>query len=194
MPGPAPRTRRPSACAFRGAERDAGDAPQVSGGRRGPPRIARPRVRGRAVLADPAAALDGRHAFPSSTGLDVAGIRQLARDRGIALRPTDVAATWKAGGQDTLSDLRKRHIGYVLQTGGLLPYLTVGENIGLSRRLLGLPADLTVDLAAGQSICFLMPRHFLAALLLTLIASLLGAVLGGVRAARIEPSDGLREV
>ena len=43
---------------------------------------------------------------------------------------------------------------------------------------------LAADLAAGQSICFLMPRHFLAALFLTLIASLLGAVLGGVRAAR----------
>jgi putative ABC transport system permease protein len=53
---------------------------------------------------------------------------------------------------------------------------------------------LAADLAAGQSICFLMPRHFFAALFLTLIASLLGAVLGGVRAARIEPSDGLREV
>ena len=54
--------------------------------------------------------------------------------------------------------------------------------------------NLAADLATGQSICFLMPRHFLAALFLTLIASLLGAVLGGVRAARIEPSDGLREV
>ena len=53
---------------------------------------------------------------------------------------------------------------------------------------------LAADLAPGQSICFLMPRHFLAALFLTLIASLLGAVLGGIRAARIEPSDGLREV
>jgi putative ABC transport system permease protein len=50
------------------------------------------------------------------------------------------------------------------------------------------------DLAPGQSICFVMPLHFLAALFLTLIASLLGAVLGGVGAARIEPSDGLREV
>jgi hypothetical protein len=45
------------------------------------------------------------------------------------LRSSEVAAIWKAGGQDTLSDLRKRHIGYVLQTGGLLPYLTVSENI-----------------------------------------------------------------
>ncbi len=53
---------------------------------------------------------------------------------------------------------------------------------------------LAADLAAGQSICFLMPRHFLVALFLTLMASLLGAVLGGIRAARIEPSDGLREV
>jgi putative ABC transport system permease protein len=53
---------------------------------------------------------------------------------------------------------------------------------------------LAADLAPGQSICFLMLKHFLAALFLTLVASLLGAVLGGVRAARIEPSDGLREV
>ncbi len=53
---------------------------------------------------------------------------------------------------------------------------------------------LAAELVAGQSICFLMPLHFFAALTLTLIASLLGAVLGGVRAARIEPSDGLREV
>ena len=35
---------------------------------------------------------------------------------------------------------------------------------------------LAADLAPGQSICFLMPRHFLAALFLTLVASLLGAV------------------
>ncbi|MGH8608396.1 MAG: ABC transporter permease, partial [Gammaproteobacteria bacterium] len=52
---------------------------------------------------------------------------------------------------------------------------------------------LAADLAPGQSICFLMPHHFLAALSLTLVASLFGAVLGGVRAARIEPSEGLRE-
>lgn len=61
------------------------------------------------------------------------------------LRPTDIAETWKTNGQDRLADLRRRHIGYVLQTGGLLPYLTVGENIDLTRRLLGLPADGTVE-------------------------------------------------
>lgn len=34
--------------------------------------------------------------------------------------------------EDRLSELRRRHIGYILQSGGLLPFLTVGENILLS--------------------------------------------------------------
>lgn len=48
----------------------------------------------------------------------------------------DIAAAWQSGEADTLSDLRSRYVGYVLQNGGLLPYLTVRENINLSRRLL----------------------------------------------------------
>lgn len=48
----------------------------------------------------------------------------------------DVMAAWNSADADRLSDLRSRHIGYVLQYGGLLPYLTVRENINLSRRLL----------------------------------------------------------
>ena len=48
----------------------------------------------------------------------------------------DIAAAWRSGNADYLSDLRSRNIGYVLQTGGLLPYLTVRENINISRRLL----------------------------------------------------------
>jgi len=51
----------------------------------------------------------------------------------------DIAAAWQDGDPDRLAGLRSRHIGYVLQHGGLLPYLTVQENIDLSRRLLGLP-------------------------------------------------------
>ncbi|MDH3531711.1 MAG: ATP-binding cassette domain-containing protein [Gammaproteobacteria bacterium] len=50
--------------------------------------------------------------------------------------PHDIAAAWQAGDVDLLADLRSRHIGYVLQYGGLLPYLTVRDNINLSRRLL----------------------------------------------------------
>ena len=53
----------------------------------------------------------------------------------------DVTAAWQAGDMDLLADLRSRHVGYVLQHGGLLPYLTVRENINLSRRLLHGPGD-----------------------------------------------------
>lgn len=53
----------------------------------------------------------------------------------------DIAAAWESAAVDQLSDLRSRHIGYVLQYGGLLPYLTVRENINLSRRLLYGPAE-----------------------------------------------------
>lgn len=59
--------------------------------------------------------------------------------------PTDLRRVWARHGQNRLSELRSRNIGYVLQTGGLLPYLTVRENIRLSRRLLGMPNDDTVS-------------------------------------------------
>nr|WP_294509964.1 ATP-binding cassette domain-containing protein [uncultured Rhodopila sp.] len=49
----------------------------------------------------------------------------------------DIAAAWR-GPRGRLDALRARHIGYILQTGGLLPYLSVRENILLSRRLLHL--------------------------------------------------------
>ncbi len=49
-------------------------------------------------------------------------------------------------------------------------------------------------LQAGQTVCKLAPWHFTAALLLTLAAAILSAVLAGYRASRIEPSDGLREL
>lgn len=51
--------------------------------------------------------------------------------------PLDVAAAWQNRDSDILADYRSRFIGYVLQSGGLLPYLSVRDNINLSRRLLG---------------------------------------------------------
>ncbi|MFC4679413.1 ABC transporter ATP-binding protein [Desulfovibrio legallii] len=51
---------------------------------------------------------------------------------------TDVLAAWEHGGTDALARLRLRHLGYVLQTGGLLPFLTAQENILLRCRALGL--------------------------------------------------------
>jgi putative ABC transport system ATP-binding protein len=50
----------------------------------------------------------------------------------------DVERAWKQKDQDRLARARMRHIGYVLQTGGLLPFLSVYDNIGLSRSGLGM--------------------------------------------------------
>lgn len=62
----------------------------------------------------------------------------------------DIGAAWDSGNADYLSDLRSRNIGYVLQHGGLLPYLTVRENINISLRLLqrdiGQVADRWADM------------------------------------------------
>lgn len=62
----------------------------------------------------------------------------------------DIAAAWQSGDVDLLSDLRSRHIGYVLQYGGLLPYLTVRENINLSRRLLHGPGEDVAETWAAR--------------------------------------------
>jgi putative ABC transport system ATP-binding protein len=62
----------------------------------------------------------------------------------------DIDAYWKAGQLNGLGDLRKRHIGYVIQTGGLLPYLTVRDNMSLCRRVLGLQPDGTVEHLAAE--------------------------------------------
>ena len=52
----------------------------------------------------------------------------------------------------------------------------------------------TGQLQTGESLCRLLPSHFAIALALTLGASILAASLAGYRAARIEPSEGLREI
>jgi putative ABC transport system permease protein len=50
------------------------------------------------------------------------------------------------------------------------------------------------QLESGETLCRLLPFHFLIALALTLTASVLAASMAGYRAARIEPSEGLREI
>ena len=57
----------------------------------------------------------------------------------------DIASLWERDRYSQLSQIRKQHIGYVLQSGGLLPYLTVRENIELPRRLLKLPDDDSIN-------------------------------------------------
>ncbi len=53
----------------------------------------------------------------------------------------DITELWHARESDMLGELRSRHIGYVLQYGGLLPYLSVRGNIELPCELLGLPLE-----------------------------------------------------
>lgn len=57
----------------------------------------------------------------------------------------DVMDAWRRRKLDSLANTRLHHIGYVLQTGGLFPFLSVRDNIGISRQGLGLPADDTVE-------------------------------------------------
>lgn len=60
-------------------------------------------------------------------------------------RNLDIKALLDTNQQTALAELRARHLGFMLQTGGLLPYLNVQENILLPRKLLGL---------SGQGACY----------------------------------------
>lgn len=53
---------------------------------------------------------------------------------------------------------------------------------------------LAPRLNIDRALCFLLTEHFLWALGLTMIIAVFASILGGVRAAAIEPSDGLRDI
>jgi len=53
---------------------------------------------------------------------------------------------------------------------------------------------MSAQLEAGQQVCRLLPEHHAVALALTVGAATLAAALAGLRSARIEPSEGLREI
>ena len=62
-----------------------------------------------------------------------------AFDLELAGTVSDIAELWRQGRQSQLAQLRSRHLGYVLQAGGLLGFLDVRNNIALPRQLLGMP-------------------------------------------------------
>ena len=62
----------------------------------------------------------------------------------------NVAEAWRQKNKDALARARMRFIGYVLQTGGLLPFLSVYDNIGLSLNGLGQPAEEAVKKLAAR--------------------------------------------
>ncbi len=53
---------------------------------------------------------------------------------------------------------------------------------------------LAPTLNLERELCYLLAEHFLWALGLTVVIAIYAAILGGMRAARIEPSDGLRDI
>lgn len=78
----------------------------------------------------------------------------------------DVLAAWRAGNSDLLARLRQRHLGYVLQTGGLLPFLSADDNIFLRCRSLGIAdrqRDAVHDAVARLGISHVL-RHYPATL------------------------------
>jgi putative ABC transport system ATP-binding protein len=60
---------------------------------------------------------------------------------GVGATVVDIARLWSRNDQDGLARIRAAALGFVLQTGGLLPYLSVTGNIRVNRRLLGLPDE-----------------------------------------------------
>ena len=53
---------------------------------------------------------------------------------------------------------------------------------------------LASQLGSGEVVCRLLPLHYVVALLLTTGSAVVSAALAGLRSARVEPSEGLREI
>lgn len=109
-------------------------------------------------------ALTGPSGSGKSTLLDLLGL-VLRPDECVSFRVrradgelVDAGALWKAERTDALAAIRARTIGYVLQTGRLLPFLPAWENIVLPRSLLGMAEDPLV----GELIERLGVGHLLA--------------------------------
>lgn len=62
----------------------------------------------------------------------------------------DLLAAWRSGGEAVQDRTRARHIGYVLQTGGLLPFLSVRRNIALPAEIADRPDPARVEALAAR--------------------------------------------
>lgn len=88
-------------------------------------------------------AVVGQSGSGKSTLLDLAGLA-LAPDGARTFRlesdggaPAEVGELWRARDLEALAGLRKRHFGYVVQSGALLPFLSVEDNVHLPLSLAG---------------------------------------------------------
>ena len=85
-----------------------------------------------------ALAIGGPSGSGKSTFLDLlALLRRPTTLSAFRLAGHDAGALWLSSARAARTRLRAATLGYVLQTGGLLPYLDVEENLRLPQRLLG---------------------------------------------------------
>lgn len=111
-------------------------------------------------------AIVGKSGCGKSTLLDMLGLvlkptqaRAFAFGAG-ASGSADVWAMWEEGREVDLARLRRDHIGYVLQTGGLFPFLSVRANARLPAELKGnhLSDELLEERAARLEIKDLLSK------------------------------------
>jgi len=121
-----------------------------------------------AIEAGEKIALTGPSGCGKSTALDLLGMVLEPDSAGsFSFAPdgaaVDLASAWRDRRVDFMATLRRLHIGYILQTGGLLPFLTVEENIGLTARLNGTP-DADIRRVSRELADMLGISHLLASL------------------------------
>ena len=106
-------------------------------------------------------AITGESGSGKSTLLEAIGLllapMELERFRLGAAQGQDIAQLLANDDQPALATVRSQHLGFILQSGGLLPFLSVRDNISLPRRLLGMPAksahiDHAVDVLRLQGL------------------------------------------
>lgn len=104
------------------------------------------RIESLAIRAGEKIALIGPSGCGKSTALDLLAmiLPPSAAEKFLFNAPGDTRKMWRnsggAGGGNVWPRLRLRHIGYVLQTGGLLPFLSARDNMTTPGRAKGMDA------------------------------------------------------
>lgn len=104
-------------------------------------------IRNFAVRKGEHVAILGPSGSGKSTTLDVIGM-VLDMDSATAFHFApqkelyDIAEIWKAGKQSLLTELRRKNMGYILQTGEIFDFLPVISNVELTALAAGLPAEV----------------------------------------------------
>lgn len=119
-------------------------------------------VRAGEILAITGESGSGKSTLLEAIGLLLAPV-ELERFRLGPTHDQDIAQLLATDDQPALAAVRSRHLGFILQSGGLLPFLSVRDNISLPRRLLGMQAksdhiDHAVDVLRLQGLLDKQPQ------------------------------------